>query len=562
MAARKQYRPWAPEQSFLLPPSPRDWLPEGHLAWFILEVVDELDLSAITDVIQSKDPRGNQPYNPRMMVALLLYAYCTGRPSSRKIERGTYEDVAFRVIASGQHPDHSTISSFRRQHLSALAGLFLQVLRLCQKAGLVKLGHVALDGTKMKANASRHKAMSYQRMLKAEAELQAEIKALLEQAEAADSEEDARYGANRRGDELPEELRRRTDRLQAIRNAREALEAEAARGRAEKLRAQAAAARNEAEQSDDPAKRKRCLNRAAKREEAAAALAARSRAGQEPAAAPDAESGDDEEPTAVPDTDSGGDEAPDTDSSGDEGPAAALDADSGDDEPGGSPAATSDLPKNRPPTQPDGTPKPTAQRNFTDPDSRIMKKGRDYIQGYNCQTAVDAAHQIIVAQAVTNQAPDAEHFTSVLDQVGANCGRYPDKLSADAGYFSAENIAAAEARNVDPYIAVRRQKKQEQAAPVDGLDPPPDDASLRVRMDAKLRSPDGKEVYKYRKAIVEPVYGQIREPQGFQAFSLRGLAQARDEWSLVCGCHNILKLFRATLAGKANPWRNQLPQPA
>ena len=211
------------DQPFLLPPDLREWLPEGHLARFLLDVIEELDLSEIVGPARARDPRGRSAYDPRMLTALLLYAYCVGRPSSRKIERATYEEVPFRVLAGNRHPDHDTIASFRKRHLVALSRLFLQVLRLCQAAGLVKLGHVALDGTKVQASASKHKAMSYERMLKSEAELAEQVERLLAEAEAVDAEEDDRYGSGRRGDELPEELARRGSRLAKIRAAKEAL---------------------------------------------------------------------------------------------------------------------------------------------------------------------------------------------------------------------------------------------------------------------------------------------------------------------------------------------------
>src|SRR3990167_2705613 len=179
----KTYRPYEPTQSFLVPPSPLDWLPEGHLSRFVLDTVSELDLTAIYAYYE-REARGYPPHHPRMMVALLLYAYCVGLPSSRKIEKRTYEDVAFRVLAGNTHPDHSRISEFRRIHLPALSLLFVQVLKLCQKMGMVKLGHVALDGTKMKANASKHKAMSYERMKQDEDRLQKEVAELMRQAEA------------------------------------------------------------------------------------------------------------------------------------------------------------------------------------------------------------------------------------------------------------------------------------------------------------------------------------------------------------------------------------------
>jgi len=221
----KTFRPYDPEQAFLMPASLQDWLPKGHLAYFISDVVDHLDLSAIMS--RYEEEKGYPPYHPAMMVKVLLYAYCIGAPSSRKIEKRLEEDIGFRVLSANNTPDFRTISDFRKDHLKALAALFLQVLKLCQKAGLVKLGHVSLDGTKMKANASKHKAMSYQRMKEEEARLEAEIQDLLKKAEAVDEEEDRRYGRNKRGDELPRELAFRESRLKKIRQARAALEAEA-----------------------------------------------------------------------------------------------------------------------------------------------------------------------------------------------------------------------------------------------------------------------------------------------------------------------------------------------
>lgn len=228
----KVFRAYSLDQRLLLPPDLREWLPEGHLALFVSDVVDELDLSTIVRAYEGGDGRGQPPYHPAMMVKLLLYAYCIGKPSSRKIERATYEEVAFRVLAADQHPDHDSLAEFRKRHLDALAGLFVEVLRLCQVAGLVKLGHVALDGTKIKANASKHKAMSYQRMTAAEQQLEAEIRALLEQAAQVDAAEDAEYGRGRCGDELPAELARRESRLTKIRAAKAALQ-QAAKAEAE-----------------------------------------------------------------------------------------------------------------------------------------------------------------------------------------------------------------------------------------------------------------------------------------------------------------------------------------
>jgi transposase len=221
----KTFRPYEPEQTFLMPTSMKEWLASDHLAYFISDIVDQLDLSKIMDRYAG-DERGYPPYHPRMMVKVLLYAYCIGVPSSRKIAGKLGEDIAFRVLAANNTPDFRTISDFRKEHLKSLADLFLQVLKLCQKTGLVKLGHVALDGTKIKANASKHKAMSYKRMKEEESRLEAEITALLKSAQVTDEEEDRRYGKNKRGDELPKELAFRESRLKKIREAREALEAE------------------------------------------------------------------------------------------------------------------------------------------------------------------------------------------------------------------------------------------------------------------------------------------------------------------------------------------------
>ena len=270
MKVDKEYRPWAPRQSFLLPPSPLDWLPEGHLAYFILELVEQLDLGEIERAIQSKDARGTRPYSPGMMTALLLYAYSVGLYSSRKIERATHEDVGFRVLAGGEQPYFTTINEFRKTHEGALSSLFVQVLRLCQKAGLVKLGHVAMDGTKVQANASKHKAMSYARMEEAEARLEAQVRELLARAEAVDEEEDARFGEDQREEDLPEELRRREDRLRRIREAKAELEAEAKASRAAALRDQAREARKRAQTEQRQKVRRANRTRAQRCEEQAA----------------------------------------------------------------------------------------------------------------------------------------------------------------------------------------------------------------------------------------------------------------------------------------------------
>ena len=222
----KTYLPYDPDQQLLLPAALQEWLPDDHLAYFISDVVDQLDLSSITARYEG-ERRGGPPYHPRMMVKVLLYGYCIGVASSRRIAQRLHEDIAFRVLAANNTPDFRTISDFRKDHLAALSGLFLQVLAFCQRSGLVKLGHVALDGTKVRANASRHKAMSYRRMKEKETQLAAEVAELLRRAQEVDDEEDRRYGKDKRGDELPEELAFRKGRLEKIREAMAALEAEA-----------------------------------------------------------------------------------------------------------------------------------------------------------------------------------------------------------------------------------------------------------------------------------------------------------------------------------------------
>jgi transposase len=249
MKTQTAFRPYNPDQLLLLPPDMSHWLPQEHLVYFIRDVVGQMDLSAIYGSYDGSKG-GNPAYHPEMMVALLIYAYCVGVPSSRKLEKATYELIPFRVLTADQHPDHDTIAEFRRRHLEALAALFIQVLCLCQKAGLVKLGHVSLDGTKVRANASKHKAMSYARMERSAVELEAEVKRLLAEAEATDEMEDSQYGKDRHGDELPEELWFKQGRLAKIKEAKEILEREA-RERADQERLEQEKKRQEREASGD-----------------------------------------------------------------------------------------------------------------------------------------------------------------------------------------------------------------------------------------------------------------------------------------------------------------------
>ena len=448
-------------QTLLFPPSLHDWLAEGHLARFLVDVVSALDLSAIYRSYAEKDGRGQAAYAPEMMVRLLLYGYANGVYSSRKIEKRTHEDVAFRYLSGDQHPDHATLAEFRKRHLEALAGLFTQALLLCAEAGLVKLGHVSIDGTKIKANASKHKAMSYKRMNETEARLKQEIDALLAEAEKTDAEEDALHGKDRHGDELPAELQRRESRLQKIREAKAALEQDAEEKAAQK--------RAEVEQ------------KLAEREEEEKRTGKKKR-GRKP-------------------------KAPDPEQS---------------------------------------KPDDKDQRNFTDPESRIMPDGSNkgsFVQGYNAQIAVDSASQVIVAAEITQETNDKQQLIPMIAQIEANLRQKPEKVSADAGYFSEANVTDTLVREVDLYVATGRDKHGDVTATNDN--PPPSNASPKETMRDKLRTAAGRTVYKMRKAIVEPVFGQIKEVRGFRRFSLRGQQNVRHEWRLVCAVNNLLKLFRS-----------------
>jgi len=454
----KKFKACNREQMYLLPPSLQEWLPEGHLVYFLIEVVDRLDLSEIY-ASYGGDGRGQPPYDPAMMTALLFYAYCVGLPSSRRIERACVEDVAFRVLAANQRPDHDSICEFRKRHLKALAGLFLQVLKLCREAGLVKLGHVSLDGSKVRANASKHKAMSYKRMKEKRDELERQVKELLDLADRVDAEEDAKYGKGVRGDELPEELRHKEGRLRKIKEAMAALE--------EKARAEAAAEAEAAKQK-------------LKEREAKAGESGKKPGGRKP---------------VVPD------------------PEQAKPADK-------------------------------AQRNFTDPDSRIMKDGatKSFEQCYNAQAAVDEEHQVIVAAEITQAANDKEQLEPMVEAMENNTGQHPEMLTADAGYFSESNVEALEKADIEGFVAVERLKHGESPPPVVGR--PPQGMSAKDRMRRKLLTQRGREVYKKRKQVVEPVFGQIKQARGLRQFLLRGFENVSSEWQLWCLTHNLLKLYR------------------
>jgi len=443
LSMSKTFRPWDVDQVWLFPPSVQDFVPAKHVAHFVRETVrGDLDLSAI--FASYEEERGYPPYHPAMMVALLLYGYSRGVYSSRQLERACEERVDFMAVTGMNRPAFHTIAAFRRRHLTALGGLFVQVLKLCREAGLVKLGHVALDGTKIKANASRHRAMSYGRMHEAEAKLRAEVAAWFARADAADVEEDGAHGSER-GDELPDWVADKQQRLERLHAAKAALEAEA------------------------------------------------------------------------------------------KAPPAPAD----DDGPGPS---TGMVDHGKPKRAPDGGPPDRAQRNFTDPDSRILKTADGIVQGYNAQIAVDGAHQIILAHRLQTNAADRGALAPLVKAIRRDLRERPQELSADAGYCDEANLAFLARRRIAAYLAPGRARH--------GTADPAGKRRARkgsrvAAMATKLRRAGHRSRYRLRKQIVEPVFGQIKAARGFRQFFLRGLAKVRQEWAMICTAHNLLKLAAA-----------------
>jgi transposase len=440
----KVFRSWDVDQGWLLPPSLHEFVPPGHMAHFVRDTVREaLDLSAILDVYTEE--RGYPPYHPGMMVALLLYGYSRGLYSSRQLARACEERVDVMAVTGLNRLDFRTISNFRKRHLVALSDLFVQVLRLCRAAGLVQFAHVAVDGTKLKANASRHKAMSYGRMKTVEPALAAEVDAWLEHAREADAAEDAAHGAARRGDETPDWMADKQRRLETIRAARAALEAEAA---------------------DPPA--------------------------------PEDESG---------------------------------------------PGASSGMRwQGRPLRGEDGGPPDRAQRNFTDPDSRILPTRDGFVQGYNGQIAVDAAHQVIVAHRLVTNSADSRALVPLIDDARAHLGRKPREVSGDAGFANEGNLDALKQRRITAYLAPGRARHgQPDATGRRKLTK----TTLMRAMATRLKRAGRRSRYRLRKQVVEPVFGQIKQARGFRQFLLRGLDQVRGEWAMICTAHSLLKLAKA-----------------
>ena len=444
----KRFKTHDPDQLLLLPPSLADWLPKNHLVYFVRDVVNALDLSAFYRAY--KGTKGQPPYPPVMMVAVWVYGYMLGIRSSRRIERALHEDVGFRVLAGNRQPDFWTLNQFRTRHRKAFAALLQQSILMADKAGLVKLRQVAVDGTKIQANASKHSAMSYGRMNDEEARLRDNIERYLDECDETDKQEDDEFGP-RRGDELPEHLADDQKRIEAIQKAKNALEEEAR----ERARAAQDERRNKAQ-----------------------------------------EEGRDFHPRSDPEQ---------------------------------------------------AVPEPKSQRNFTDPESRIMVTGKSFVQGYNAQAAVDAETQIIVAADLSNLAADAPHLIPMIEQVEANTGQTPREVSADAGYWSESNLAALDDKLIDAFIPPDRLKHgdaRRQKPPVGRI---PNSASRADRMRRRLQTQHGRTRYKMRRCSVEPVFGQTKAARGLRQFLHRGRDKVCDFWRFEGAAHNLLKIFRAGL---------------
>lgn len=453
----RPFRPWQPEQGQLLPQYTREALGEGHLACFFADLVRVLDFSPILKGYTKEC--GQPPYHPVMMTLLLMYAYARGVSSSREIERRCETDLAFRYLSGGERPDHDTLCTFRVRHLEAFGALFVDTLRVATQAGLKKVGHLAVDGSKVKANASKHKAMSYGRMDEATRKLDEQVKKLLEEAAALDAEEDKRYGKGRRGDELPEELKDPAIRAERLKQAKRQLEADkkvALAAEKEKRLKKILQAKQELEQeARDKAEQK----------------------GQKPEEA---------------------------------------------------------------------KPEPKAQRNFTDPDSRIMPRAGSFQQSYNAQVAVDADTQLILAQGVGQSPTDMRQLEPMVAQVQANTGLLPQQLSADSGYFCREDIEKVQEKGVEPFVAPGRSKHgQEPVAAPRGR--PPKGLTYKQRMERKLQTQKGRQAYARRKVTAEPVIGQVKNTV-LKGFSLRSLGKVRGEFSLACAVHNLKKMWKQAWA--------------
>lgn len=441
------------KQQYMFPPTIDDWLPENHLARFVVDIVGQLDIKALTE---SYNSGGSKAYHPEILLSLLFYGYATGVYSSRKIEKATHDSVAFRYISANTHPDHDTIASFRKRFLKELKPLFTQILLLCHEMGLLKLGKLSLDGTKIKANASKHHALSWDYACRLEEQLQSEVDELMRLAEKADSDEIPD------GMDIPEELSRRQDRLSAIAEAKEKIEQRAAERYAQE--------KQEYEKKVEERKSKE--------------------------------------------------------------------------------KKTGKKPRGRDPRPPEPGPRKKDQINLTDEESRIMPSSdKGFEQAYNSQACVDLDSMLIVASHVSQSSNDKQEIepaisalTALPEKLGAI-----EKLLADAGYFSVNNIMACEDANIEPYISPGRDKHNQPL--YDRFiqpGPPPENADSVGIMKHKLKTDEGRELYSKRKSTVEPVFGIIKHVMGFRQFLLRGVETVTCEWTLVSIAWNIKRMFALT----------------
>ena len=438
------------DQLFLMPPLLSEWLPEDHLAYFVLDAVEEMDLTGFYAGYRA-DGWGGAARHPKTMVALLMYAYCTGVVSSRRIERACYVDVAFRVVCGNLAPDHTTIARFRARHEKALKSLFTASLRLCAKAGMTSVGLVAVDGTKMAAPASMARNRSKDSLDKA-------VEEMFASAEAADASEDAGHGEDR-GDEPPAVLRGRADRRRRFKAAKQKLDAEL---EAEKKAHQEHLAKRAAEEAQRGSKLR-----------------------------------------------------------------------------GRKPKAPQDKAGHK-----------QKKVNTTDSESGVMSTAKGFVQGYNAQ-AVANDEQVVVSAEVTDEHNDLTQLHPMIEASNASLAEAgiedrPEKLLADAGYASEENFAALDDQDPDCYVATRNMKKN--PSPRTGRRGPlKKDATLVDRMDRKVSTKKGNALYRRRQQLIEPVFGQIKQARGIRGFSRRGKSAADSEWKLICGTHNLLKLYRRAL---------------
>jgi len=517
----KRFRDCNLDQILLMPLCLQDWLPSNHLARYIADLMKELNLSRFYAQYQGEDGRGQSAYDPLMMTRLLLYGYAVGVTSSRRIERATHDDVAFRYLAANQHPDHASIAGFRHEQMPLLADLFLQALRLCEKAGLVKLGNVAIDGTKILANASTRRSVPYEKLKEREAHWKKVVDELLAAAEQTDTQEDLRYGPGQPADPLPPDLADAQKRLETIRQAKAKLEQEAK----EEL--------EELERQTPPRKRGRPRKNAQTQGQSPQA---EGQAPQSESQAPQSESQAPQSENQAPQSEG---QAPQSEGQAaqSEGQAAQTESQAPQTE---NQAPRSQRAKKQAQRARKKAASPTRQHNFVDPDSRVMPDSRhkkSFVQAYNAQAAVDAHAQVIVAAEVTQQTNDRQQLVPMAEAVKKNMGKDPDAILADTGYFVGDSLRNPVFQNILVLVPPDAPRAAGQAL----SDKAPNTEEAQ-RMRELLATEEGKKRYALRKTTVEPVFGQIKEWRDTRRFRLRGLELVSGEWKLICATHNLCKL--------------------